>query len=132
MMRAYLGLAIAGSIFTGVALAQDIKTFDDFKKYVDDHKIAPACHTCHQVNAKMVGPSYNAVALKYKGDAKAAETLAKKVIEGGSGVWGAVPMTPNPTAKDHAAELVAWVLSLDPQGDDKKKAEEEIKAAPKK
>lgn len=123
----------AGSLLANVALAQDdIKAgdFKAFQDYVTQSKIAPACQTCHQVDKKMVGPSYNAIALKYKGDAAAADTLAKKVTEGGGGVWGAVPMTPNATAKDHAAKLVKWILALDPKDDAMKAAEEEIKAVP--
>lgn len=130
-----ISLVAAGSLLVNVALAQDdIKAgdFQAFQDYVTKSNIAPACQTCHQVDKKMVGPSYNAIALKYKGDATAADALAKKVLEGGSGVWGAVPMTPNPTAKDHVAKLTKWVLDLDPQGDAKKAAEDEIKAAPPK
>lgn len=128
-------LVAAGTLLVNIALAQDDITAGDFKAfqdYVTKSNIAPACQTCHQVDKKMVGPSYNAVALKYKGDDKAAAALEKKVLEGGSGVWGAVPMTPNPTAKDHAAKLVKWILALDPKDDAKKAAEDEIKAAPPK
>lgn len=128
-------LVAAGSLLVNVAFAQDdIKAgdFQAFQDYVTTSKIVPACQTCHQVDKKMVGPSYNAIALKYKGDAAAADTLAKKIIEGGSGVWGAVPMTPNASAKDHAAKLAKWILALDPQDDAKKAAEDEIKAAPPK
>jgi cytochrome c len=50
------------------------------------------CLSCHQVDAKMVGPGYKEVAAKYKGDANAASMLAKKVKEGGVGAWGEIPM----------------------------------------
>lgn len=71
------------------------------------------CMACHAVDKKVVGPSYKDVAKKYAGDAKAADMLAAKVIKGGAGVWGPVPMPAN--AQVNAAEskkLVAWVLSL--------------------
>ena len=71
-----------------------------------------ACTACHAVDKKLVGPAYKDVAAKYKGDAKAAENLVVKVKKGGSGVWGPVPMPPNPNVPDaDVAKLVKWVLS---------------------
>src|SRR4029079_9466365 len=58
------------------------------------------CAACHAVDKKIVGPAYQEVAAKYKGDAGAAAKLIKKVKEGGSGVWGPVPMPPNATTSD--------------------------------
>ena len=74
---------------------------------------AKNCMACHAVDKKVVGPGYKEVAKKYAGDAKAAAMLEAKVIKGGAGVWGPVPMPAN--AQVNAAEskkLVAWVLSL--------------------
>ena len=72
-----------------------------------------ACTACHAIDKKLVGPAYKDVAAKYKGDAKAAENLAAKVKKGGSGVWGPVPMPPNPNVPDaDVAKLVKWVLSV--------------------
>lgn len=71
------------------------------------------CLACHQVNQKLVGPAYKDVAAKYAGDAGAADRLAKKVIAGGTGVWGQVPMPPNPQVSPaEAATLVNWILAL--------------------
>lgn len=71
------------------------------------------CLSCHQVDAKMVGPGYKEVAAKYKGDAGAAAMLAKKTKEGGVGAWGEIPMPPNPTVSDDDMNaLVHWILSL--------------------
>jgi cytochrome c len=71
-----------------------------------------ACLGCHQVDAKLVGPSYKEVAAKYKGDANAAGMLAKKVKEGGIGTWGQVPMPANATVTDDDMQkIVAWVLA---------------------
>ena len=71
-----------------------------------------ACTACHAIDKKLVGPAYKDVAAKYKGDAKAAENLAVKVKKGGSGVWGPVPMPPNPNVPDaDVAKLVKWVLA---------------------
>ena len=69
------------------------------------------CLACHQVDKKVVGPSYKEIAKKYKGQAGAAAMLAEKVKKGGSGVWGPVPMPPNPTVPDaDLKKLVDWVL----------------------
>jgi cytochrome c len=71
------------------------------------------CTACHASDKKMVGPAYDAVAAKYKGQADAAALLAKKVREGGKGVWGPIPMPPHPAAKISDADLaaaIAWVL----------------------
>jgi cytochrome c len=80
-----------------------------------DEALAKAknCMACHAVDKKVVGPAYKEVAKKYAGDAKAVAMLEAKVIKGGAGVWGPVPMPAN--AQVNAAEskkLVAWVMSL--------------------
>jgi cytochrome c len=70
------------------------------------------CMACHAVATKLVGPSYKDVAAKYKADAGAAAKLAAKVIKGGTGAWGAIPMPANPQVSEaEAKNLVAWVLS---------------------
>lgn len=70
------------------------------------------CMACHAIDKKLVGPSYKDVAAKYKADKSAADKLAVKVIKGGSGAWGPVPMPANPQVSDaEAKKLVAWVLS---------------------
>lgn len=71
------------------------------------------CTACHQVDKKVVGPSYKDVAKKYKGQADAAANLAAKVKKGGSGVWGPVPMPPNAAVPDgDIQKLVAWILAM--------------------
>ena len=70
------------------------------------------CMSCHALDRKLVGPSYKDVAAKYKGDKAAPDKLAAKVMKGGSGSWGAVPMPSNPQVNEaEAKKLVAWVLS---------------------
>jgi cytochrome c len=74
---------------------------------------AKNCLACHAVDSKVVGPGFKEVAAKYAGDKAAAAALATKIIAGGSGVWGAIPMPANPQVKeDEAKKLVAWILSL--------------------
>ena len=71
------------------------------------------CLACHQVNQKVVGPSYKEVAQKYAGQPDAVAKLVPKVMKGGAGVWGAVPMPANPQVSEaEAKQLVQWILSL--------------------
>jgi cytochrome c len=79
-----------------------------------DEALAKAnnCMACHAVDKKLVGPAYKDVAAKYKGDKTAVDKLATKIIKGGSGVWGAVPMPANAQVNDaEAKKLAAWVLA---------------------
>ncbi len=70
------------------------------------------CMACHAVAQKLVGPSYKDVAKKYAGQKDAEAKLAEKVIKGGGGVWGPVPMPANPQVSPaEAKQLVAWILS---------------------
>ena len=71
------------------------------------------CLACHQVDKKVLGPSYQDVAAKYKGQADAPAKLVAKVKAGGVGVWGQVPMPPNPTVPDADLNaLVTWILGM--------------------
>jgi cytochrome c len=71
------------------------------------------CMACHAVATKIVGPAYKDVAAKYKGDKTAVDTLATKIIKGGSGTWGAIPMPANTQVNEaEAKKLAAWVLSI--------------------
>ena len=74
---------------------------------------AKHCMSCHAVEKKIVGPSFVAVADKYRKDPSAANRLAIKVMKGGSGVWGVNYMPENKQiSPEEAQKLVAWVLSL--------------------
>jgi cytochrome c len=97
-----LPLAAATLLGTGAAAA------DDQSKLATDK----GCTACHAVDKKVIGPGYKDVAKKYKGDAKAPELLAQKVVKGGQGVWGPIPMPPNKVSDDEAKKLVAWILAL--------------------
>jgi cytochrome c len=71
------------------------------------------CLACHKVDAASVGPAYNLVAKKYPANEANYEMLTKKVIAGGSGNWGAVPMSPHPQlAASDVKKMVQYVLSL--------------------
>ncbi|KAG0163133.1 hypothetical protein DFQ30_000691, partial [Apophysomyces sp. BC1015] len=70
-----------------------------------------ACFGCHAVSRKLVGPSFVQIAEQYTGDAAASERLVKKVVQGGAGVWGTVPMPSHPRLSEaDAKSLVDWVL----------------------
>jgi len=96
------GLAVAGSAHAAL-----------------DNKAAEAlmakdgCAACHAIDKKVVGPAYQDVAAKYKGDANAAAMLVDKVKKGGQGVWGQIPMPPNAQVSDaDIKNLVDWILTL--------------------
>ena len=73
---------------------------------------ANACMGCHAVDRKLVGPSFQQIAAKYKGDAQAPAKLARKVKEGGSGVWGMIPMPAHQSMSDaDIRAVVDWVLA---------------------
>ena len=70
------------------------------------------CSNCHLAQKKLVGPAYQAVADRYRGQPEAQSRLAAKVAQGGSGVWGVVPMPAMAhVPADDARALVAWILS---------------------
>lgn len=99
------GLALLVSC-AGVLLAQPALASLDLAKKA-------RCVACHAVDKKMVGPAYRDVAARYKGQPDAAARLFAKVREGGAGVWGEIPMTPNDPDRISDADLkavVAWVL----------------------
>jgi len=95
-------------------LSQSARAEVDAKKALELANKA-ACTACHQLDKKSVGPAYKDVAKKYKGNAGALAMLSDKVRKGGQGVWGPIPMPPNPADKINDADLklvVEWVLSL--------------------
>ncbi|CAH2793535.1 MAG: Cytochrome c551/c552 [uncultured Paraburkholderia sp.] len=73
---------------------------------------ANACMGCHAADRKLVGPSFQQIAARYKGDAQAPARLARKVKEGGSGVWGMIPMPAHQSMSDaDIRAVVDWVLA---------------------
>ena len=74
---------------------------------------AKNCMACHAVATKLVGPSYKDVATKYAGQKDAVDKLSVKILKGGAGVWGPVPMTPHPAlSKEDASQMVKYILLL--------------------
>jgi cytochrome c len=71
------------------------------------------CLTCHKTSEKNIGPAYKDVAAKYENTEANIKMLAAKVIKGGSGNWGAIPMSPHPQLKQEDVEaMVKYVLLL--------------------
>lgn len=71
------------------------------------------CTTCHDISAKKIGPAYVDVANKYENTPVVVDTLVSKIIHGGSGNWGTVPMTAHPDLPEaDAKEMVNYILSL--------------------
>jgi cytochrome c len=73
---------------------------------------AKNCMACHAIGSKLIGPAYKDVAAKYAGQKDAEDKLVKKVMKGGSGVWGTMPMPANTQVTEAETHiLVKWVLS---------------------
>ncbi len=71
------------------------------------------CKSCHQADKASLGPSYNQIATKYKGDSKALENLTSKVIKGGGGVWGTHMMAAHPQISQAEADImVQYILNI--------------------
>ena len=103
MKIAAIAFAVAGLAAAGVASAQSGQEL--LQK--------SGCTACHANDKKVVGPAYQEVAAKYKGDAGAAAKLVAKVKAGGSGVWGPVPMPPNPQVSDaNLKTMVTYILAM--------------------
>ena len=102
-MRRVLAVCVASSFLFAAGSA--VADAELFKK--------SNCMACHAVDQKRFGPSLKEVAAKYNGDATAADKLAKKIKAGGSGVWGQVPMPPQPQVSEtDAVKLAEYVLSI--------------------
>jgi len=97
---------LMASILVAATLASPARASEDLAK---KHQ----CLACHQIDRKLVGPSYKEVAKKYKGQADADVKLAEKIRKGSTGVWGPVPMPANAKVPESDAKtLAAWVLKL--------------------
>jgi len=71
------------------------------------------CYTCHQIEDKLVGPSFVSVSEKYDATEKNLEILSEKIIKGGEGHWGKIPMTPHSNlSQADATIIVKYILSL--------------------
>lgn len=100
-MRPTLFALVTAALFAAPALA--------------DQALAKSknCMSCHAIDKKVVGPAYQEVAKKYAGQKGAVDKLAAKIMKGGAGVWGVIPMPVNSQVNEaEAKKLAAWVLTL--------------------
>jgi cytochrome c len=103
MKREFLAILAISALASQVTMAADAPA--DLAK-------SKNCLTCHSVATKIVGPAYKDVAAKYAGQKDAEDKLVQKVLKGGSGSWGAIPMPANTQVTEAEAHiLVKWVLS---------------------
>jgi cytochrome c len=101
--------------FDKVEIAQGHLSADAFAQFATGKKLMEDsdCKACHVIDRKSIGPMYLDVVKKYKDDPKAIDYLAKKIISGGSGVWGEVAMSAHPQmAQQDATEIAKYILSL--------------------
>ncbi|AWV98527.1 ThuA domain-containing protein [Arcticibacterium luteifluviistationis] len=101
--------------FDKVDIARGHRSADASAAFAKGRKLIEGsdCMACHSKNKKSIGPSYTDVANKYKGDKAALETLTKKVISGGSGVWGETAMAGHPSlSTEDASEMVKYILNI--------------------
>ena len=100
MKRAFFALLAATTLVAPALADQALAT-------------AKNCMACHAIDKKLVGPAYKDVAAKYAGQKDAVDKLSAKIMKGGAGVWGPVPMPANTQVNEaEAKKLAAWVLSL--------------------
>lgn len=92
--------------------AKDLSANPDYQKGLE--LIAKSdCLTCHKVSEKLTGPAYRDVANKYENTSANITMLSGKIIKGGQGVWGTIPMTPHTQLSQADAEqMVKYILLL--------------------
>ena len=107
MMRSIVGAVIVAASF-GVSAAEQPVSSANAMAIARSN----ACMGCHAIDRKLVGPSFQQVAEKYKADPQAGAKLEKKVKNGGAGVWGAIPMPSHPAMNSADIQtVVSWVLA---------------------
>jgi cytochrome c len=122
-MKKYLGLCLIGTFLVACGGQQNAenntKTAPDVENSAlielkGKQLIAQSdCLGCHKEQEKLIGPSYAAIAKKYENTPENISLLGGKIITGGKGVWGEIPMTPHPQiSQENAEEMVKYILTL--------------------
>ena len=109
------GSTEAGKVAATAATATTGNTLSDNPDYQKGLALVAGsdCLTCHKTSEKNIGPAYKDVAAKYENSEENVKMLAAKVIKGGSGNWGAIPMTPHPQLKQEDVEqMIKYILLL--------------------
>lgn len=101
--------------FDPIEIAQNHRASDDWLTFSKGKNLIDGsdCLSCHRIDVKSIGPSYQEVAKKYKDDPKAQALLAGRIINGSVGLWGEHAMSAHPNLSQNDAELmVEYILSL--------------------
>jgi cytochrome c len=101
--------------FDPIEIAQNHRSSDEWTSFTRGGNLISKsdCKSCHMIDKKSVGPSYQDVAMKYKNNAAEQERIAKKIITGGSGVWGDHAMSAHPQVSEKdAALMVNYIMTL--------------------
>jgi cytochrome c len=106
MKRSPSNILILGIVLTTTGLwAQSMRADEALAR-------TSGCLACHGIAHKIVGPSFKDIAAKYKDNPAAVDSLMRKVKQGGSGVWGHIPMPPNThVSNEDTKALVEWILT---------------------
>jgi cytochrome c len=101
-MKTRIFLAVSAALVTAAALPA-----------AADRNMARAkgCLACHDVDTRIVGPSFKEIAGKYKGEKEAPAQLVASIVKGSKGKWGAIEMPPNKVTEDEAKKLAEFILS---------------------
>lgn len=98
-----------------IAIAQGHRSADESVQFGSGKVLIAKndCNACHKVNTKSIGPAFTQISLKYKEDKSAPNRLVKKVINGGAGVWGDIPMSAHPKlSPEDASQMVNYIISI--------------------
>jgi cytochrome c len=114
-------------IFAAIIVLGGLSSFSEYEsiptKYSGIAQVQPSegeaimkkqdCATCHKIDKKVIGPSFLDISKKYPMNDKNINYLSDKIIKGGSGVWGAIPMAAHTALKkDDAKKIAKYILSL--------------------
>lgn len=109
MMKSMRGFCLA--LLCGAGMLQAMPALADTPVGLTIAR-ANACMGCHAVDRKLVGPSFREIAQRYQHDGHAGAKLAEKVRDGGSGIWGVIPMPAHPAMSEaDIRSVVSWVLA---------------------
>ncbi|TKC00479.1 c-type cytochrome [Pedobacter cryophilus] len=124
-MKKYLGLCLIGAFLVACGGQQssennespipELENFAPIELKGKQLIAESGCLSCHKEREKLIGPAYADVAKKYENTPENISLLGGKIITGGKGVWGEIPMTPHPQiSQENAEEMVKYIFTLTP------------------
>lgn len=107
-------ILLSGVLFPVLSQARSELQVCDSHGLVRGAEIAveKGCFGCHTLGSKRIGPPYRDIATRYEREPTKVSALAKKIKNGGSGVWGTVIMPPNTVTDEESEILARWILAL--------------------